>query len=220
MQDAIWFIHLEGETFGPVTTAVLQILLKQNRLQFSDFIWSPGFTRWTRVADIHEFTVLMSGYPTAPFPDLQSLKIPTPSLQKQPPPAPMAAAPEEAVEAAPVVVEPPPAPKKPKIRKGERVAIDAKVSIQGKGDFSVINISENGLLVDASEKTLAVGTDIKIKIESTHFPKVLELNGVVVREAATEKNPGFAIEFVRVNPAVKRIILDYIEAKFTLSRTT
>jgi hypothetical protein len=214
MKDAVWYVHINGETFGPVTTPALLALLKQNRLQFADFIWSPGFTRWTRVADVHEFTVLLPQYPTAPFPTHDEHKTPIeipPTKKSATAINTTTATSPEPVVAPPPKVEP---PKKPKIRKGERVAITATVSVTGAGEFDVVNISENGVFIEGVQGKIEVGSDIKFKLKSKVFEKELDMTGVVVRAGATGETKGYAIEMTRVNPAHKRMILDYIESQF------
>jgi hypothetical protein len=77
-----------------------------------------------------------------------------------------------------------------------------------------VNISENGVFIEGVQGKIEVGSDIKFKLKSKVFEKELDMTGVVVRAGATGETKGYAIEMTRVNPAHKRMILDYIESQF------
>jgi hypothetical protein len=66
--DGHWFFHVHGETFGPLSPDVVAILLRQGRLQFTDWAWCESLTRWTRVAEIEAFAAFIPPYPDAPLP--------------------------------------------------------------------------------------------------------------------------------------------------------
>lgn len=84
--DGHWFFHVHGETFGPLSTEVVTILLRQHRLQFTDWAWCENMTRWTRVAEIDLFTAYLPQYPDAPIPT----GAPAPASATAPPVAPLA----------------------------------------------------------------------------------------------------------------------------------
>src|SRR4051812_3052742 len=68
MSKKHWFLHILGETMGPLSTEVVKSMLQQNRLQFADFLWCEELTKWTRVSDVHDFAALLPPYPDAPIP--------------------------------------------------------------------------------------------------------------------------------------------------------
>src|SRR5579884_545965 len=63
-----WYVHMHDETLGPLTTEKVVLMLTQNRLQFADFAWSEGYTKWVRISDIDEFAAHLPGYPKIGIP--------------------------------------------------------------------------------------------------------------------------------------------------------
>lgn len=217
MPEKLWFVNIRGETFGPIGTSVVMGMLKENRLQFTDFLWTEGLTRWQRIQDLHEFAALIPPYPTGRIPTAEHLEQAEPSItfrQPQPvalvpeaPPLPGAIKIPDAQR--PVRTGPSP---KAKFRRNARVELDAHVSVEGHGLFEAVDISGGGLLLKGRDG-IRISTDVKFRIESAHFSKVLDMTGVVVREEVCGGHVEFAIEFTRVNPSHKRVIQEYVTQK-------
>lgn len=218
-----WFVHLQGETFGPISSDLIRLMIKQNRLQFTDFIFKGGMTQWARISEVTEFTSLIPPFPSVPPPKdgvvpKRAAKVAEPEVEVDAEPAPAPAPTTAARAKTPVAPKAAPAPKKepvkpkPKapIRYSERVAIDAVVNIDGVGSFKAVNISETGILLKDSAN-IPKGEDLKFKLISTALEKPLDMTGILVREGETE----FALEFTRVNPAHKRMLQKYVQSQQT-----
>lgn len=100
--DGNWFFHVHGETFGPLSHDVVAILLRQGRLQFTDWAWSESLTRWTRVAEIEAFAALLPPYPDAPLPagvvpPAGATRAPSPPAGARPIPFPPVARPPQSM---------------------------------------------------------------------------------------------------------------------------
>lgn len=187
MSADAWFIHVQDETLGPLSTEKVLAMLGQNRFQFADFAWCAGLTKWVRLSDIDGFAAQLPPYPKAPIPEATKKK--TKSV-----------APEPAAAPAPQVKT-----------RFLRIPCTGKIISTEHGSFNILNVAERGLFV-SSEAPPPVGTEIKFKIESKSFAKTLEMTGVVIRHANKEEDPGFAVEFTRVNPAHKRIFEEYVRS--------
>jgi hypothetical protein len=194
MSDKQWYLHLQGETVGPLVTGVVQSMLKQKRLELYEYIWCEGMTSWTRICDVAEFSTELSPYPKAPFPASGGSAEPARSPVR--PDVPQAA-PKAASQSW------------PHARRYVRVAIQGVVEIQGHGSFPLVNISENGIFVH-SDLPMSIGIEIKFKITSPALSKPLEMSGVTIRAGVSDGKKGFAIEFTRVNPAHGRILAECI----------
>lgn len=107
-----------------------------------------------------------------------------------------------------------PAPKAPAKRQW-RVPIDARVSIDDHGEFAVLDISEGGLMVEASAE-IAIGSDLRIHIESPSFPKALDMTALLVRQDTFEGKRSYGIEFTKVNPAHRRTLAAYVKSKLSI----
>lgn len=233
MQTVQWFIHIQGETFGPIPSDVVQIMLRQNRLQFSDFVWTEGLTKWTRISEVHHFVHLMPPYPQAPIPtggQITSGAIPAAAPAEPPPfrePLPRVAAAAPAAAQAPRAAAAPMAqptptvrpqgvpdtPLKAWIRRYGRVTMEGSVSVDGQGVFPVVDISEGGVFLSASSP-IPFGTDLRFRLDSPSLTKSLDMTGIVIREGNSEDGQaGFAIQFTRVNPAHRRVIHEYVKSK-------
>jgi len=192
-----WYICIGTETLGPFKTDVLSLMLKQNRIQFADFAWSStlGNSRWVRLYQLDEFSRSMPPYPDVDVPDgdkkTEPKTEPKKELKKE------------------LKKEPPVCQQFPKIRRFERVKVNAVAEVQGIGEFKILNIGEGGIYVKSGSPP-QLGTDLKLKLTSKAFPKALEMTGVVIRHGISTEEPGFGIEFTRVNPAHKRIICEYV----------
>lgn len=210
-----WFVHLQGQNFGPLTSEVVVLMIQQKRLEYWDFIWTQGLDSWARIADMMPFSEMLPPYPVAPLPgeageatlptpQPPTLATPAPSSEPQnttPPPAPTAEATKEK-RAMPRVG----------IRRHNRSRIQATVAVEGYGNYEAYDIAEGGVFLLAIP-IIALGTDIKFKLTSKSFPKTLSMTGIVIREGKTEDGkPGFAIQFTRVNPAHSRMIRDYAQS--------
>lgn len=191
-----WYLHLQGETLGPLVTGVVRTMLRQKRVEHYDFIWTNGMSRWTRICELDEFSGELPPYPSLPVPspdatDSRETADPREDDQEEAPPAPPA-------------VAKPDAPWRHN-RCSPRVAMCGNVDIPNIGEFPLVNISETGLFVQASASP-AVGTEVRLRISSSSLATTLEMTGVVIRAGAALERTGFAVEFTRVNPAHRRII--------------
>lgn len=213
-----WFVQIQGENFGPLSTEVVILMIQQKRLEYWDFIWTQGLDSWARIADMMPFSEMLPPYPDAPIPGspgagtIQSIPNPTQTEAKVTPPASTASP----------TTTPPPAPadssapaKKTggtrSLRRHGRARIEGTVAIDGYQTYEVYDIAEGGLFI-LSAIPVPVGTDIKFKFTSRSFSKVLTMTAVVIREGKTEEGkPGFGIQFTRVNPAHSRMIRDYVQ---------
>jgi hypothetical protein len=191
MPKRTWFIHNSGETTGPIPTDVVRQMLKTRGIQFSDYVWTDGFTKWLRMSELDEFAVLMPPYPTASIPT--SVPTSVPALPKQ-----KIAEKEKAVE---------------KTKRFTRVHFDGTISTRHNGTFVALNLSESGIFLE-SEECPPLGSNLSFTIESKFFSKPLEMTGILIRQGFTfEGQRGFAIQFTRVNPACKRIISEFISSR-------
>lgn len=68
MSKPLWYVHLQGESIGPLSTEHVTLMLQQNRLQFVDYIWSEQFTKWHRISDLDQFAALAPPYPRVSIP--------------------------------------------------------------------------------------------------------------------------------------------------------
>lgn len=231
MQNVQWFIHIQGETFGPIPSDVVQIMLRQNRLQFSDFVWTEGLTKWTRISEVHHFVHLMPPYPQAPIPTGGQVASAAPPPRHEPDPAALSHPPMPRVStpvAAPVprsaaqTAQPTPAarpqgvpdtPLKAWIRRYGRVTMEGTVTVDGQGSFAIVDISEGGVFLSAASP-IPFGTDLRFRLDSPSLAKSLDMTGIVIREGNSEDGQaGFAIQFTRVNPAHRRVIHEYVKSK-------
>lgn len=226
-----WYLHLQGETSGPLPQSKVVLMLEQNEIHFSDFAWTQGFSSWTRLSDIPDFSSLMPDAPEAPLPMEDA-----PKAEKSAPAAPSAraaAAVAQAPEAPPAFTErkkpalkvvpteakpaaaapKPAAPAQPKtwVARYERVPMDGTVTVNGTDKYPIVNISESGILMQMGQ-VVEVGSEVKFRIESKALDKVLDMTGIVIREADAQPKI-IAIEFTRVNPAHRRLIKEYVAKK-------
>lgn len=103
MSEKTWFLHVDGEAIGPLSTATLTKMLEQNRCNPADYVWSEGLFSWMRIADCQEFAGMLPPVP----------KIPTPRggvATAAPAPAKAAAKPKAVAKPAPKIVAPEPEP--------------------------------------------------------------------------------------------------------------
>jgi len=225
-----WFIHIQGETFGPLSADIVTLMLRQQRLHFSDFAWAEGMKKWTRLGETAPFENMMPPYPDAPIPQAGKgeeeapRRTPSPkvaaalALVKRGHGAQAAAAVliEETPEPAPPppVVIPKLAPKEVGVRRRERVEIHATVMLADRVKHRVLNISETGVFIKAP-RGVEVGTDVKFTLESPEFPKPLEMTGILIREDQEDGENAVALEFTRVNPAHRRILKEYVDSQLS-----
>src|SRR5690606_6796664 len=87
--------------------------------------------------------------------------------------------------------------------RGERVTLGAL------GEFDVINISIGGIFL-ASPAPPPVGTEVAFSLALKDTARPLDMKGVVIRHGKDGGHAGFAIEFIRLNPAHKRVLESYI----------
>jgi uncharacterized protein (TIGR02266 family) len=220
MSKTAWYVHVDGENIGPFSTEKVTSMLQQNRFQFVDFIWAKHLTKWHRISDLDQFASLMPAYPKISIPENSSAEPPPPPKHEpksEPAPKPVAA---PKAEPAPVKKESPKKepPKKekepepfPSVRKFMRVPAKGEKVIVSDQSFTVINISEGGIFLK-SAKPLSIGTEVKMELHIPGQEKELPMTGVVIRHGEVDKHAGFAIEFTRLNPAIKRILQQYVRA--------
>jgi hypothetical protein len=211
-----WYVHIGDEIFGPVSTEVVNVMLRQTRLQFTDFIWAPGLTKWVRIIDVDDFTRLLPPYPAS--------SIPKPGKEQKVKVEDVSEEPEE--EFSDDLTPPPPPPiKKEDVRTGNlsgkalkpglklsvfpRIKVKGKVNIKGYGVYKVIDLSEGGVFA-AAETSIDIGTEVEFSLDADIFPEKMTLTGVVIRHGDRHDEKGFAVEFMRVNPIYKRMIKDAI----------
>ena len=193
-----WFVHIQGETFGPLSNEIVVLMIKQNRLQFSDYIWRPGLEKWIRISELDEFLVLMPQYPKVPIPEYHPA-VETAEAAKTPEQAP---ADSKAASS-----------KRARVRRFARVIIEAKFVTADFGSFDVHNISEGGLYVKSTTILVPIGTNLIFRLESHNFPHSYEMSGAVVRFGSSNDPPGFAIEFTKVSNEQKKILKEYISTQ-------
>jgi Tfp pilus assembly protein PilZ len=195
MAKSTWYVHIQGENIGPLSTANVSSMLQQNRLQFVDFIWAESLTKWHRIMDLDQFASLLPQYPKVGIPAVAvEERVETPA--RKPSPA------KEAPVKSPT--------KKPALGKFQRVrGLGAKVQIEEHGSFNVVNMSEGGIFLESKQPPF-VGTEVTLSLELPSVEKKLDLTGVVIRHGIAEEIVGFAVEFTRLNPAHKRVLRDFI----------
>ncbi len=207
-----WFVHVGGEIFGPVSTEIITVMVRQNRLQFSDFIWYSGLTKWVRILDVDDFVGLLPPYPQVSIPTSSQKILPTENLSI---PKPIASKytekiiPAEEINPRSGSVSGNPSKPGTKLAAFQRAIINGKVKMSGKEPFQIVDISEGGVFV-ATAELLEIGTEIAFTLEADALGKPLPMVGVVIRHGERKDQSGFAIEFMRVNPIYKRIIQTYI----------
>lgn len=193
MAQKEWYLHVQGDTFGPLTTDVVATMLKQNRLQFSDYVWTVGLAKWIRLGEVQEFQALLPPYPAIPIPVVREKK--EPKVEKP-----------VAVKATPKV------PAKAPIRKHVRVQFEAKVTVDGYGTFKATNVSEGGVFLKAA-KGIPLGTDLKFTLECSALEKPLSMTGILIREGQSDGESGLAIEFTKMNPAHRRLLQQIVQSE-------
>ncbi len=223
MQKQVWQVHIDGGIFGPFSTDDLAVLLRNGRVHFSDFAWAEGMRKWQRIFEIDEFKKELP-----PTPDIlpvmglgseSSKSVPREreSRRESPAPTPVAPAKREPKKEAPAEVpeREPALVATPAVAKlgahSDQVKIEAKVESKEYGSFEVQDISEGGVFVKTKKK-IAIGTEFSFKLASEDLGKTLEMTGVVIRHSDEKSDQqGFALQFIRVNPAHKRAIQGYVD---------
>lgn len=232
-QNKNWFVHLGEEIFGPVPTEVINVMLRQSRLQFTDFIWSTGLTKWVRIIDVDDFAGILPAYPRTPIPlakNTQPQIVEEEVFEEEAEEQEEVEEPKIVVKKAPVKThtEKPKLPKVPSedVRTGNlsgnppkpgaklsvfpRMKLKGKINIEGTGSFKIVDLSEGGLFVAAKE-SIDIGTEVVFTIEADVFKELLPMTGVVIRHGDRYDERGFAVEFMRVNPIYKRLIQNAIK---------
>src|SRR4051812_45158636 len=127
MSEKQWFICISENVLGPLETKTVHLMVQQSRLQFNDYVWRAGLKKWTPLFEMTEFASLAPPYPKAPIPESEK------------PVRPVAAG------------EKPPASAS-KVRMTDRIAASGKVSIDGSGQFEIIDLSISGVFITCSLK--------------------------------------------------------------------
>src|SRR4051812_25855437 len=63
-----WYLHIQGETLGPLSGDIVAGLLRCSRLMPSDLLWSTGMAAWERAASLRAFASYVPSIPSGPFP--------------------------------------------------------------------------------------------------------------------------------------------------------
>ena len=74
MASQKWFIHIQNEAIGPLTTETVLTMLRQYRLHFTDFAWTAGLSRWVRLSEIDAFVPHLPPYPKSAIPQVRDEK--------------------------------------------------------------------------------------------------------------------------------------------------
>src|SRR5689334_1206437 len=112
-----WFLHLAGKTSGPFLIESLQEMIRDQKIGFSDFIWSPELKTWTRLSEMSEFQSLLPPFPQVPPPQ--------PEANKESPK-------ESKTKKAPTSL---------------KTSFKGKIEVKEFGLFMVLNLAENGVYV-------------------------------------------------------------------------
>lgn len=195
-----WHIRIGNETLSPVSESLVALMLKQNRLQFTDYAWSEGLAQWTRLGELAEFARYAPSYPPVPVPSAGS-KVVT----AQAPPTPPVTT--ETVDEHEVVK------RHSTIRQKERVETRGTVSLEHGGTHRIVNLSETGVLISCGKTRLALGDEVSFALEFEGVKKPLRMTGILLREEGSTDDTCVAIEFTRVNPAHRRELKSFIESK-------
>jgi hypothetical protein len=78
--------------------------------------------------------------------------------------------------------------------------------------LNILWVSETAILAEAT-KTFESGAQAKLKIEAKALGKTFEMTAIFVSEEEHEGKKGIRFEFVRANPAHKRLIASYLSGK-------
>lgn len=209
-----WFIHIEGEAIGPLSSDKVILMLQQNRLQFVDYIWCKTFTKWYRVSEVDEFAKLLPDYPQIPVPHFSKKELEETELEereelKPPEPGLKVELKEELKKTAEKIIK----KKWPKIRKFPRIGNhDVTATVKGHGDFQILNLSEGGVFFK-SQKPIEIGQEVQFTLYFKSEKKTLEMTGIVVRHGEVDRQQGFALQYRRLNPAHKSFLENYIHQK-------
>jgi hypothetical protein len=189
-----WFINIDGETFGPLSTDAVSVMLKQNRVHFSDFIWKKSFSHWVRIIDVRAFSSLLPPIPKVPPPTSDASQnlnnLPRRSLR--------------GTEDIKLSVE----QKATKLRYFPRAIIEGTIDIEELGHFKLADISEVGVFVAAmTSPDLNTQVDFTIKTELLGNTK---MSGIVIRHSTRQETPGFAIQFLKIDQAFRDKVHSFI----------
>jgi hypothetical protein len=209
MNEKTWYLHVDGEAVGPMSTNALTKMIRQNRCNAADYVSNQG-GEWTRLGDCGEFGSCWPTTPKIAAPATSAAKAKliempdegTSDFARPEPKAKVAPAPKKPVAVAapaPEPVAPPKPAPKPAPAPKPLQPIDAVAKVNGT-KHKVAQLTETAVLFE--DASLEVGTDVKVRLESPAFPKGLELTGIV----ATENK----IAFTRMNPAHRRSISQYL----------
>ncbi len=197
LSKAVWYLHVDGEVFGPMGATAIAVILEQQRASFVDFVWTRGFSRWERICDVDLFCALAPAYPVVSTPDPGSV------FSGQPGERRVVKAPERWPE--------PPRPtrqRKPKLRRDFEVLFSEAVEIMGHGTYSSANLREGGIYILTDEPILP-GMDVILKFSLPDGP--VKIEGRVIRASNGEAEPrGFAVEFTDLSSEVKLRIQNFL----------
>jgi hypothetical protein len=200
MSRTLWHIHLQGAIIGPLPTETIELMLRQSRLQFADYIWASPMKEWQRIGEVPEFAALLPAFP----------KVQPPIEEKD----------KQVVHSSTNVIATPEAKTEEvwlKVRRFNRVkAEQSKAALTGYGTYRVVDVSEGGIFIDALD-TIPVGTPVRAILNLHPGDQRIEVNGIVVRHGVVEGIRGFAIEFRKADPSNKRILHEYVEGRLQIA---
>ena len=210
MTKSNWFVNIGGETFGPVSSEIVQVMLRQFRLHFEDYIWKEGFTKWIRIGDVDDFAHSGANHSTAGE-RLKQHKAP-PTFIPTSEVGPFARSgrilnrklnqePQEQNKL----------PTKPKVSHFHRVKATGEIEVESYGKYPIFDLSEGGVFAVAPEP-IDVGIEVNFTLRAKGIKEDLTMMGLVIRHGENEGKKGFAVEFIRVNPAYKRLLQQFVFA--------
>ena len=204
-----WYVHIHGETLGPLSFDVIAALLRCTRLMPSDFLWTHGMTSWERLGNLHPFASSLPSIPSVPLPLPPDPSVPTVKTLDR--------ATAEAVE---IRMERTPAGEQRRfwVLRMVRVTVNATSRIEGYGDFPVYDISETGMFIVAASP-IPVGLPVQILLESAELPRTITLSGRVTRIGNSKGGQkGFAVRFDNIAASDRVCIQELVKSKHVKTR--
>lgn len=225
-----WYVHIDGQVLGPLTQDAVTKMLTQNRLSFVDYLWCDSLLKWHRVLEVDEFAKHLPAYPEIPIPNAKAAEVSVTKTQQVTITPPKAEQIKPAIKKEPLTKkavvqetkteivdtaskEKKPAKKIEKIKglKSNRIWLKESVAeIEGHKPFPILNLSDSGLFLQ-SEKPIEIGTTTRLVLKLDQAEKPLSMDAIVVRHGEADGKKGFAVQFRRLNPAHKRLLLELIE---------
>ncbi len=221
-----WFLHVDGDTIGPLTESVVYALLEKRRLQFSDFGWTEGMANWVRLGELSAFNHLVPSSPSGEIPRTAAA-----AAQMTPSAKITAGARTETIPARANVVpmhvvknsknaSHTPVPSRShrvEIPRMQRVTLDGIITLEDGSRHEILNLSESGIFINLPDDIPIIGTEVRFTLHAKALGKSLDMTGLLVREQIRDGENAVAIEFTRVNPVHRRVLKSYVESKISKS---